>query len=72
MSISQINTKIIRTIVKQNRAWNRSVKNVNPEFFKIQANKQVPYALAIGCSDSRVPMTQLCDAAPVFFIHFMK
>lgn len=65
MSTTIINTKIIRTLVKQNRAWNRSVKNVNPEFFKIQATKQIPYALAIGCSDSRVPITQLSDAAPV-------
>lgn len=60
-----MNTEIIRTLVKHNRAWGKAVKSINPSFFINQANIQVPLAMVIGCSDSRVPFTTISDSAPV-------
>jgi carbonic anhydrase len=57
-------------LLARNRAWATSIKSANPEFFYRLAHQQSPQYLWIGCSDSRVPSTQLADLAPgEMFVH---
>jgi len=54
----------------RNRAWATRIRNADPEFFYRLAHQQSPHYLWIGCSDSRVPSTQLVDLSPgEMFVH---
>lgn len=54
----------------KNRAWARRKTEVDPEFFKRLAAQQSPEYLWIGCSDSRVPATEIVDLDPgEMFVH---
>lgn len=54
----------------KNRTWAASMTASDPEFFRQLAQQQNPRYLWIGCSDSRVPSTQLVDLAPgEMFVH---
>ena len=55
-------------IFKTNKVWAESMKKSDPTFFERLSNQQSPKYLWIGCSDSRVPATQLCgvDAGEIF------
>ena len=51
--------KHLRELLENNRAWSEGIKAHDPEFFQALAQQQSPRYLWIGCSDSRVPATQL-------------
>lgn len=54
----------------RNRAWAKRKTEVDPEFFKRLAEQQSPEYLWIGCSDSRVPATEIVDLDPgEMFVH---
>ena len=62
--------KDLKRLLEQNRAWAESIKASDPEFFPNLARQQTPKFLWIGCSDSRVPSTQLVGMVPgELFVH---
>jgi len=57
-------------LLTRNRAWATRIRRADPEFFYRLAHQQSPHYVWIGCSDSRVPSTQLVDLAPgEMFVH---
>ena len=56
--------KDLESLLENNRAWAASIRTRNPEFFPTLAQQQNPDYLWIGCSDSRVPATQLVGLRP--------
>jgi carbonic anhydrase len=62
--------KELKRLLDQNRAWAEEIKASDPDFFPTLAKQQSPRFLWIGCSDSRVPSTQLVNVAPgEMFVH---
>ncbi len=62
--------KDLRELLEGNRAWSEGIKARDPEFFNALARRQSPRYLWIGCSDSRVPGTQLTGGRPGdLFVH---
>lgn len=62
--------KDLENLLEKNRAWAEGIKTDNPEFFQTLAKQQTPAYLWIGCSDSRVPATQLVALMPgEMFVH---
>jgi len=62
--------KDLKRLLEQNRAWAESIKASDPEFFPNLAKQQTPRFMWIGCSDSRVPSTQLVGMVPgEMFVH---
>ena len=60
----------IEQLVANNRAWAAQMVAQDPEFFDRLAHQQAPRYLWIGCSDSRVPATQITGLAPgEIFVH---
>lgn len=60
----------LHNLIENNRAWAESIKRREPEFFLLLAKQQSPRYLWIGCSDSRVPETQLVGLMPGgMFVH---
>jgi len=60
----------LRKLLENNRAWSDSLKAHDPGFFQAIAQQQTPRYLWIGCSDSRVPATQLVGLIPgELFVH---
>lgn len=60
----------LRNLLENNRAWAESIKAQDPEFFQTLAKQQSPTYLWIGCSDSRMPATQLVGlGAGELFVH---
>src|SRR6266480_3480927 len=60
----------LRKLLENNRAWSDSLKAHDPGFFQAIAQQQTPRYLWIGCSDSRVPATQLVGLrAGDLFVH---
>jgi carbonic anhydrase len=60
----------IDTLLTRNRDWAERVRTQDPEFFARLAAQQAPRFLWIGCSDSRVPSTQIVDVDPgSVFVH---
>ena len=54
----------------RNRAWAESKTLVDPGFFKRLVGQQRPRYFWIGCSDSRVPATEIVDLDPgEMFVH---
>ncbi|WP_127716968.1 carbonate dehydratase [Halobacteriovorax sp. HLS] len=58
----------LQSIFESNKNWSADIKKEDPTFFERLSNQQAPKYLWIGCSDSRVPATQLCglDAGEIF------
>jgi carbonic anhydrase len=57
-------------LLAKNRRWAAEVTAAEPAFFQRLAAQQAPDYLWIGCSDSRVPSTQLVDLPPgEMFVH---
>jgi len=57
-------------LLQSNRAWAAETAKRDPEFFSRLVGQQAPKYLWIGCSDSRVPATELVNLAPgEMFVH---
>lgn len=54
----------LQDLLAGNRAWAEDTSRNNPGLFEKLARGQTPRHLWIGCSDSRVPPSQLCRADP--------
>src|SRR5215212_4432700 len=62
--------KDLKRLLDQNKAWAEGIKTTDPQFFQTLAKQQSPTFLWIGCSDSRVPATQLVGLLPGdMFVH---
>ena len=62
--------KDLKRLLEQNRAWAENINASDPDFFPTLAKQQSPRFLWIGCSDSRVPATQLVGMVPgEMFVH---
>jgi carbonic anhydrase len=62
--------KDLKRLLEQNRTWAESITANDPEFFPNLAKQQTPKFMWIGCSDSRVPSTQLVGMVPgEMFVH---
>jgi carbonic anhydrase len=60
----------LNELIERNRAWADRIKAQEPDFFSRLAGQQSPRYLWIGCSDSRVPATQLVGLLPgELFVH---
>ncbi|HEY5405079.1 MAG TPA: carbonic anhydrase, partial [Pyrinomonadaceae bacterium] len=60
----------LQELLENNKAWAAGIKASDPEFFNALAQQQNPRYLWIGCSDSRVPATQLVGLhAGDLFVH---
>jgi carbonic anhydrase len=60
----------LKRLLEQNRVWAEAIKASDPGFFESLAKQQNPDFLWIGCSDSRVPATQLVGMVPgEMFVH---
>lgn len=54
----------------RNQGWASSIKATDPDFFTSLSKQQSPEYLWIGCSDSRVPATQIVNMLPgEIFVH---
>ena len=57
-------------LFEKNRAWAARHLQQDPEFFRRLSGQQLPRYLWIGCSDSRVPATEIVDLQPgEMFVH---
>lgn len=62
--------RTLKNLFENNRRWAEKLKEKDPEFFLRLANQQSPKFLWIGCSDSRVPATEVVDLLPgEIFVH---
>ena len=62
--------RTLKRLFERNRAWADEISARDPEFFRGLARQQTPEYLWIGCSDSRVPSTQLVNLSPgEMFVH---
>lgn len=60
----------IDRLLARNREWAARVREQDPDFFARLVAQQAPRFLWIGCSDSRVPSTQIVDVDPgSVFVH---
>jgi carbonic anhydrase len=63
-------TKTIESLLEHNRAWADRRVAEDPQFFRRLSALQAPKFLWIGCSDSRVPATEITGTAPgEIFVH---
>ena len=62
--------KTLQHLFDNNIAWADKIKSSDPDFFNRLAKQQTPDYLWIGCSDSRVPATQIVNLPPgEVFVH---
>ncbi|MCB9230115.1 MAG: carbonic anhydrase [Bacteroidia bacterium] len=54
----------IDNLLEGNKSWVRNVTKMSPAFFQDLAKGQTPEYLWIGCSDSRVPATEITNTLP--------
>ncbi|NUR22029.1 carbonate dehydratase [Frateuria sp.] len=60
----------LKDLLANNRRWAAGVTAADPHFFEQLSQQQAPKYLWIGCSDSRVPATQIVDLPPgEIFVH---
>jgi len=60
----------LQHLFANNRAWASRVTADDPQFFVRLAGQQAPEYLWIGCSDSRVPASEIVDLLPgELFVH---
>ena len=55
---------LLSQLLKNNKKWADSIHDKEPDFFSRLSQKQSPSCLWIGCSDSRVPESQILNLAP--------
>ncbi len=62
--------RTLKTLFDRNAIWAAMIKTQDPDFFLRLSRQQAPEYLWIGCSDSRVPATQIVDLMPgEIFVH---
>ena len=62
--------KTLQHLFDNNIAWAEKIKASDPDFFNRLSDQQTPDYLWIGCSDSRVPATQIVNLPPgEVFVH---
>lgn len=62
--------KNIKHLLLENKAWSDSKIQLDPDYFKNMAKDQRPEYLWIGCSDSRVPESEITNSDPgQMFVH---
>ncbi len=62
--------RTLKHLFDRNRDWAAKMKERDPEFFARLSKQQAPQYLWIGCSDSRVPATEIVDLLPgEIFVH---
>jgi carbonic anhydrase len=62
--------RLLNHLFDNNRAWAAEMTRDDPDFFRRLASQQAPRYLWIGCSDSRVPATQITGLLPgEMFVH---
>lgn len=60
----------VQDLLARNRTWAEGVRSRDADFFSRLEKQQNPRFLWIGCSDSRVPSTQITDVDPgEIFVH---
>ena len=60
----------LSNLFEKNRAWADQTRRQDPDFFARSAQQQSPRYLWIGCSDSRVPASEICGLPPgEMFVH---
>ena len=60
----------VAELLSRNARWAEKTEAADPGFFRSLESQQRPRFLWIGCSDSRVPATQITDLAPgEMFVH---
>lgn len=60
----------IKRLLQKNREWSEQIREERPTFFQELSERQTPTYLWIGCSDSRVPPSQLVGLMPgEVFVH---
>src|ERR1044072_694699 len=60
----------IKELLDKNNQWSERIRERDPHFFTTLSKQQSPEYLWIGCSDSRVPATQLVGLNPgELFVH---
>ena len=72
MSDSKLSTSpaSLGEILQRNREWADATQRADPDFLPNLANQQRPKYLWIGCSDSRVPVSQITGTVPGdIFVH---
>ncbi|MBT8037189.1 MAG: carbonate dehydratase [Verrucomicrobiae bacterium] len=61
----------IDELFQRNKDWAAALTREDPEYFSRMSKDQRPEYLWIGCSDSRVPATQIVDLPPgKIFVHY--
>ncbi len=62
--------KKIEKLLEKNKSWATELRDKRPDFFESLSHQQNPDYLWIGCSDSRMPATQLVGLQPgELFVH---
>ncbi|MCK4994942.1 MAG: carbonate dehydratase [Candidatus Omnitrophica bacterium] len=62
--------KVLNKIFDNNKKWAEKIKKTDPEFFSKLSKQQNPEYLWIGCSDSRVPASEIVGMMPgEIFVH---
>jgi len=62
--------RVLKDLFEKNKKWAESVKKSDPDFFINLSKQQSPQYLWIGCSDSRVPATNIVGMPPgEIFVH---
>ncbi len=60
----------LQNLLNNNKAWAERITSEDADFFRRLAEQQRPEYLWIGCSDSRVPASQVVDLKPGdVFVH---
>jgi len=60
----------IRKILLENKAWAQSKVDIDEHYFTNMAQEQNPEYFWIGCSDSRVPASEITNSSPGdIFVH---
>ena len=57
-------SETINSLLEGNKQWVKDISKSRPDFFEQLASEQTPNFLWIGCSDSRVPATEITNALP--------
>jgi carbonic anhydrase len=61
----------LQELLQRNKAWAAELTRDDPEYFSRMCVDHNPEYLWIGCSDSRVPATQIVDLPPgKIFVHY--